>query len=106
MASVRDRVVHRLVYDHLVRIYDKTFIFDVWSCREGKRLLGAIERIQFFLKQSEDCGSAKQHTGQVYPGGTSWVWKCDVKKFFDSVDQGGVSKYFPGGLVMKILMIC
>ncbi len=45
VANIRDRVVHRLIYDYLVEIYDKTFIYDAWSCRKGKGLLGAIERI-------------------------------------------------------------
>ena len=71
VASIRDRVVHRLVYDYLAPIYDKTFIYDAWSCRVGKGLLGAIERAQTFLKN---------HL-------RSYVWKGDVKKFFDSVDQ-------------------
>lgn len=69
VALVRDRVVHRLIYDYLVKIYDKTFIYDAWSCRQGKGLLGAVERTQAFLKPFK------------------WVWKSDVKKFFDSVDQ-------------------
>lgn len=71
VASIRDRVVHRLVYDYLNGTYNKTFIFDAWSCRVNKGLLGAIERAQAFLKR--------------YPRG--FVWKADIKKFFDSVDQ-------------------
>ena len=71
VASIRDRVVHRLVYDFLNRIYDKTFIFDAWSCRLGKGLLGAIERTHVFLRQFSN----------------GYFWKCDVRKFFDSVDQ-------------------
>src|SRR3989339_2061553 len=38
VASVKDRVVHRLIYEYLVEIYDKTFAFDVWSCRKDKGL--------------------------------------------------------------------
>ena len=71
VARVRGRVVHRLVYDYLNKIYDKTFIYDAWSCRMNKGLLGAIERTQTFL--------------QRYPH--AYIWKGDVKKFFDSVDQ-------------------
>ncbi|MBI5754578.1 reverse transcriptase [Candidatus Peregrinibacteria bacterium] len=52
VAIIRDRVVHRLVYDYLEGIYDKTFIYDAWSCRKGKGLLGAIERTACFLKRS------------------------------------------------------
>lgn len=71
VASIRDRVVHRLVYDFLTPIYDKTFIYDAWSCRVSKGLLGAIERAQDFMCR--------------YP--LSYIWKADVQKFFDSVDQ-------------------
>lgn len=71
VAPIRDRVVHRLLYDYLVPIYDKTFISDVWSCRKNKGLLGAILRTQSFL--------------QKYPN--SYVWRADVEKFFDNVDH-------------------
>ena len=71
VASIKDRIVHRLLYEYLVEIYDKTFIFDVWSCRKSKGLLGVIERMQKFLNK--------------YPN--SFVWRADIKKFFDNVNH-------------------
>lgn len=71
VASVRDRVVHRLVYEYLVSIYDRTFIYDAWSCRIGKGLTGAINRTEKFFRK--------------YP--KSFVWRADVTKFFDNVRQ-------------------
>ena len=71
VAPIRDRLVHRLLYDYLVPIYDSTFIFDAWSCREGKGLLACIERTQKFLT--------------AHP--RSFVWRTDIRKFFDSVDH-------------------
>lgn len=71
VASVRDRVVHRLLYEYLVKIYDKTFICDVWSCRKGKGVLDAIKRAQSFLKKFN----------------RSCVWRADITKFFDNVDH-------------------
>jgi retron-type reverse transcriptase len=71
VASIRDRVIHRLIYDYLVSIFDKTFIYDAWSCRAGKGLLGAIERTQYLLHRYH----------------TAYVWRSDITKFFDSVDQ-------------------
>lgn len=71
VASVRDRVVHRLLYDYLVPIWDRTFIFDAWSCRKDKGLLTAIERTQKFLKD--------------YP--RAYIWRADIRKFFDSVNH-------------------
>lgn len=71
VASVRDRVVHRILYEYLVEIYDKTFIFDVWSCRKEKGLLGAINRAEHFLTH--------------FP--RSFIWRTDIRKFFDNVDH-------------------
>jgi len=71
VANIRDRVVHRLMYQYLVDIYDQTFIFDVWSCRKEKGLTGAIERTQDFLNK--------------YP--RFFVWRADVKKFFDNINH-------------------
>ena len=71
VASIRERVVHRLVYDYLVDIFDKTLIYDAWSCRKGKGLLGAIERSQQFLRN--------------FPRGL--VWRADITKFFDHVQH-------------------
>ncbi|OQA03273.1 MAG: Reverse transcriptase (RNA-dependent DNA polymerase) [bacterium ADurb.Bin400] len=71
VASIRDRVVHRLIYDYLVALYDHTFIYNVWSCRENKGLIGAITRSQHLL-------SANPH---------AYVWRADISKFFDNVGQ-------------------
>jgi len=76
VSGIRDRVVHRLLYDYLVPIFDKTFIYDAWSCRTGKGLLGAIERAQEFLRKNP----------------RAYVWRGDVRKFFDSVDQAVLVK--------------
>lgn len=66
VASVKDRIVHRLLYEYLTEIYNKTFIYDVWSCRKKKGLLGAIERTQKFLSKYTNY----------------FVWRADIKKFF------------------------
>ena len=71
VASVCDRVVHRLLYDYLVTIWDKTFNYDAWSCRQNKGLHGAIDRAQRFMRQYKD----------------GWLWRGDITKLFDSVDK-------------------
>ena len=85
LSIIRDRIVHRLLYDYLIPIYDKTFLFDVWSCRKGKGLLRAIERTQEFLRR--------------YPN--AWIWKGDVRKFFDHVDHGVLLKCLERRVVDK-----
>jgi retron-type reverse transcriptase len=71
VAKIRDRVVHRLVYEYLKEIYDKSFISDVWSSRNKKGLIGAIERTQKFLRDNPN----------------SCIWRADIEKFFDNIDQ-------------------
>ena len=71
VATVRDRIVHRLVYDYLVAVYDKPFIYDAWSCRKNKGVIAAIERAQSFALKNKD--------GYFYRG--------DIRKFFDNVDH-------------------
>lgn len=76
VASIRDRVVHRILYEYLMPLYDKTFIFDVWSSRKNKGLVGAIARTQILLKWHKD----------------GFVWRADIKKFFDNVDHDVLTK--------------
>ena len=71
VASIRDRLVHRLVFDELVARFDRRFIFDAWSCRRGKGLRAAIDRVQSFLHS--------------FP--QALVWRADIRLFFDSVDH-------------------
>lgn len=71
VATVRDRVVHRLLYDYLVGRVDARFDPDVWSCRSGKGLHGAIRRAQQLASRHQN----------------AWVCRADVRKFFDHVDH-------------------
>ena len=75
-ASVRDRLVHRLVYETLYPYFDARFITDSYSCREGKGVHRALERFTTFGYRV-----SKNHTR------TAWVLKCDIRKFFASIDQ-------------------
>ncbi|MDP3956346.1 MAG: reverse transcriptase/maturase family protein [bacterium] len=70
VAPIRDRIVHRLLYEYLVLIFDQAFIYDAWSCRRGKGLIGAVDRTQEILS-----GNSR-----------SFVWRTDIRKFFDSVN--------------------
>ena len=75
-ATVRDRLLHRAVYRVLYLYFDKRFIYDSYSCRVGKGTHKAIRQLQrYFWKVS------KNNTK------TCWVLKCDIKKFFASIDH-------------------
>lgn len=69
VASVRDRVVHRLLYDYLMPIINPKLDYDVWSCRVGKGLHACLARTEKLLTK--------------HP--TAWIWRADITKFFDSV---------------------
>ena len=75
-AKVRDRLLHHAIYRHLYPFFTKTFIADSYSCRLGKGTHRAVKRFNdFYLRVS------KNNTKQV------WVLKCDIRKFFDSINQ-------------------
>jgi len=71
VAEVKDRVVHRMVYEYLVRVWDKSFCFDAWSCRVGKGLHGAIQRTSHNMEKYKD----------------GWLWRSDIAKFFNNIDH-------------------
>lgn len=75
-ASVRDRVLHHAICRILTPIFEPKFIFDSYSSRAGKGTLAAIERFEQFARKL-----SLNNTRTV------WVLKCDVRKFFDSVDH-------------------
>lgn len=75
-ATVRDRLLHHAIYRVLYPYFDTKFIHDSYSCRKGKGTHRAIERFHHFaLKASEN--NTK----------TLWILKCDVRKFFASIDH-------------------
>jgi len=75
-ACVKDRVLHHAVFRILYPIFDKSFISDSYSCRIGKGTHRAINRLQIFNKKV-----GKNNTKTCY------ILKCDIKKFFDSIDH-------------------
>lgn len=75
-AKVRDRLLHHAICRILYPLFDKKFIYDSYSCRLGKGTHRGIERLKCFGRKV-----SKNNTKTV------WVLKCDVKKFFASIDQ-------------------
>lgn len=69
VAAFRDRVVHHALINVLEPIYERCFIHDSYATRKGKGTHLAIERARRFLRK------------------TGWFWKCDIDKYFDSMDQ-------------------
>ena len=75
-ASVRDRIFHRALYRKLYPFFDRTFIADSFSCRIAKGTHRANNR---FTRMAQEVSMNHRKT--------VWVLKCDVRKFFASIDQ-------------------
>lgn len=75
-ASVRDRLLHHAIYRRLYPYFDRTWVYDSYSCRNGKGVHRAIRRFKKFVAIE-----SKNNTR------TCWVLKCDIRKFFASIDQ-------------------
>lgn len=75
-ASVRDRLLHHAIYRNLYPFFDRTFIDDSFSCRNNKGVHKALNRFRLMFGQVSKNSTC-----------TCWVLKCDIKKFFDSIDH-------------------
>lgn len=75
-ATVVDRVVHHLVSQQLKVIFEPTFIPHSYSCRDQKgthRGVISLQKMAFKVSRNKTR--------------TCWALKCDIKKFFASVDH-------------------
>lgn len=75
-ALVRDRLLHHAIHRKLYPFFASTFIADSNSCQRGKGLHRAIDRFRRMARKV-----SRNHTR------TCWVLKCDIRKFFASVDH-------------------
>lgn len=80
-AVVRDRLLHHAIYRQLYPFFNRTFIADSYSCRKAKGAHLAMNRFRAFAYQV-----SKNDTR------TCWVLKCDIRKFFASIDQAELLK--------------
>lgn len=80
-ATVRDRILHHLLYKELYPYFEARFIYDSYSCREHKGVHRALARFRFFA------GKVSKNNSR-----TCYVLKCDIKKFFASIDHDTLYK--------------
>lgn len=75
-ATVRDRLLYHAIYRILYPLFDQTFIFDSYSCRKEKGTHKGFARlVKLARKQSKNYSSS------------CWALKCDIRKFFHSIDH-------------------
>lgn len=75
-AGIDDRVIHHAVYRILYPIFDKSFIYDSYSCRLSKGTHKAVQRLEAFTMKV-----SKNYREPCF------ALKCDIKKFFASIDH-------------------
>ena len=75
-ATVRDRVLHHAIFNVLNPIFEPTFISNSFSCRIGKGTHKGMKKVAEMI-----CTVSQNNTRQCY------ALKCDVRKFFNSIDH-------------------
>ena len=75
-ALVRDRIVHHALTRVLTWIFEPTFIHTSFSCRVGRGTHKGVEWL----------GRAVRTVSRNYTQ-PCFVFKCDIRKFFDSINQ-------------------
>ena len=75
-ASVRDRLLHHAIHRKLYPFFARLFISDSFSCQIDKGLHRALTRFEQLARKV-----SRNNTR------TCWILKCDIRKFFASVDH-------------------
>lgn len=75
-ATVKDRLVHHAICRILYPFFNRIFISDSYSCRINKGTHKALNRFRDYNYKI-----SKNNTK------TSWILKCDIKKFFASISH-------------------
>lgn len=91
-APFRDRVVHHLLYNIVAEWWDRRFIYDSYSCREGKGTWFGVYRAARHMRAASD-----NYTKETY------VIKLDIQGYFMSLPREklfervvwGLNRQFP-----------
>lgn len=76
-ADFRDRIVHHLVINELMPLFEKLFIKNSYSCRVGKGVLYGAKSVYNMIKECSE-----NYTKDA------WILKMDLKSFFMTIDKG------------------
>ncbi|MFA5936566.1 MAG: reverse transcriptase domain-containing protein [Candidatus Paceibacterota bacterium] len=93
-ATVRDRVLHHAIFNVLNPIFEPTFIPNSFSCRIGKGTHRGMKKVAEMLRIV-----SQNNTRQCY------ALKCDIKKFFDSIDHDILIKIIDKRIKDKKVMV-
>lgn len=82
-AEIKDRIVHQIIFDYLNARYEPFFIKNSFSSRIQKGTHKAVKKLTEFTKNLKD-----ENNGRCF------ALKCDIKKYFESIDQRVLLKIF------------
>lgn len=85
-STFKDRIVHHAIVNILEPIYEPMFIKDNYANRLDKGTIKALERLDEFQRKVSMNGKLVKNplTNNMVKG---YVFKADIRKFFDSIDQ-------------------
>jgi len=75
-ADFRDRILHHLFMNRIIKYVEKEFIDDAYSCRVGKGTQYGVKRLYENVKECSD-----SFTKDCY------ILKCDLKSFFMNINK-------------------
>lgn len=76
--SFRDKIVQHSLCDYVLEpLLSKTFIYDNYASQKGKGTHFGLDRLKLFMQK---------YYRQF--GADGWVLKCDIRKYFYSLDHG------------------
>ena len=70
----RDRVIHHLIINKFIHLFEKDFIYDSYSCRKGRGTLFGVKRLDRFIR-----ACSANYTRDCY------ILKMDIQGFFMSI---------------------
>jgi len=91
-ASFRDRIVHHLLYNWLMPIFEPTFIYDSYSCREGKGTLFGIKRLEHHIRSCSN-----NYRKECY------VLKLDIEGYFMNISRSRLYDMIVSRLLAQVV---
>ena len=75
-ANFRDRIVHHLFYNYTHEIFERTFIYDTYSCIKNRGTHFGIERLKHHIRSVS--------SGYLTP---CYILKIDIKGYFMNINR-------------------
>ncbi|MDR0650687.1 MAG: hypothetical protein LBG59_04765 [Candidatus Peribacteria bacterium] len=91
----RDRIVHHLVYNYISPIFEKTFIYDSYSCRKYKGTSKGVQRVMKFMRSASE-----NYTKECY------ILKLDIQGYFMAINKDILYQKIQSVLTLNESSLC